>query len=69
MRAILCKEWGDPSRLTFEEVESPASAAGGVKISVRAAGMNFADELMIGGRYQFKAPFPFSPGFEVSGVC
>jgi hypothetical protein len=25
MRAILCKEWGDPSTLTFEEVGSPAA--------------------------------------------
>ena len=35
---------------------------------VRAAGVNFADNLMIAGQYQFKPPFPFSPGFEVSGV-
>ena len=37
-------------------------------MSVRAAGINFADNLMVAGRYQFKPPFPFSPGFEASGV-
>jgi NADPH2:quinone reductase len=39
-----------------------------VRISIRAAGVNFADVLMISGQYQFKPPFPFSPGFEVSGL-
>jgi NADPH:quinone reductase len=65
---VLCKEWGDPSTLSFEEVESPSPAAGEVRISVRAAGVNFADVLMIAGQYQFKPSFPFSPGFEVSGA-
>jgi NADPH2:quinone reductase len=65
---MLCKEWGDPSTLVFEDVESPSPAAGEVRVAVRASGVNFADVLMIGGRYQFKPPFPFSPGFEVSGV-
>ena len=68
MKAVLCKGWGDPSTLVFEEVESPSLVAGEVRISVRAAGVNFADNLMIAGQYQFKPAFPFSPGFEVSGV-
>ncbi len=68
MRTMLCKEWGDPSTLAFEEVESPSPAAGEVRVTVRASGVNFADVLMIEGQYQFKPPFPFSPGFEVSGV-
>src|SRR5215207_3543324 len=68
MRAMLCKEWGDPSTLAFEEVESPSPTAGEVRVAVRASGVNFADVLMIAGQYQFKPPFPFSPGFEVSGM-
>ncbi len=68
MRAVLCREWGDPSVLAVEEVKGKAPAAGWVRISVRAAGINFADNLMVSGRYQFKTPFPFSPGFEASGV-
>jgi NADPH:quinone reductase len=65
---MLCKEWGEPHTLILEEVGSPSPAAGEVRLAVRAAGVNFADNLMIAGRYQFKPPFPFSPGFEVSGV-
>ncbi len=30
--------------------------------------MNFPDTLIIEGKYQFKPPFPFSPGGEASGV-
>jgi NADPH2:quinone reductase len=68
MRAVLCKVWGGPSTLLFEEVGSPSLATKEVRVEVRAAGVNFADNLMIAGQYQFKPPFPFSPGFEVSGV-
>ena len=33
-----------------------------------AAGINFADTLMIAGKYQEKPAFPFSPGLEVAGT-
>ena len=32
-----------------------------------AAGVNFADSLMVGGTYQVKPPFPFTPGLEATG--
>ncbi len=68
MRAVLCRAWGEPSTLEIEEVKRPVLEAGEVRISIRASGINFADALMVAGKYQFKPPFPFSPGFEVSGV-
>lgn len=68
MRAVLCRAWGEPSTVEIEEVERPVPGASEVRISVRASGVNFADALMVAGKYQFKPPFPFSPGFEVSGV-
>lgn len=39
-----------------------------VLLDVHAAGINFPDTLIIEGKYQFKPPFPFSPGGEASGV-
>ncbi len=51
MKAMLCKEWGEPHTLTLEEVATPSPAAGEVRLAVRAAGVNFADNLMIAGRY------------------
>lgn len=40
---------------------------GDVRIRVKAAGINFADTLMIQGKYQVKPPLSFSPGLEVAG--
>jgi NADPH2:quinone reductase len=62
MRAVLCKAWGDPTTLTCEEVPSPPLKSAHVRIAVHGAGVNFADTLMIAGKYQDKPPFPFSPG-------
>jgi NADPH2:quinone reductase len=35
---------------------------------VRAAGLNFADTLIIRGQYQEKPPLPFVPGMEIAGT-
>lgn len=37
-------------------------------IEVHAAAANFADRLMIDGKYQLRPPYPFVPGFELAGV-
>src|SRR5438128_10708435 len=68
MKAILCKEYGPPEKLVYEETERPSLDTGDVRIRVRAAGVNFPDLLIIENKYQFKPPLPFSPGGEVSGV-
>ncbi|HSO43042.1 MAG TPA: NADPH:quinone oxidoreductase family protein [Rhodospirillales bacterium] len=67
MRAVVCKQWCGPEVLTVEDVAPPKLEAGGVRIRVHTAGLNFADNLIIAGRYQIKPPLPFSPGFEVAG--
>ncbi|MDY7106075.1 MAG: NADPH:quinone oxidoreductase family protein [Actinomycetota bacterium] len=41
---------------------------GEVVIDVRAAAVNFADDLVCRGTYQEKPALPFTPGMEVSGV-
>jgi NADPH2:quinone reductase len=68
MRAVLCKEWGGPEKLVVENVSSPPIREGAVRIAVHAAGINFADLLLISGQYQEKPSFPFTPGMEVSGT-
>ena len=67
MRAVLCRDWGEPESLSLGEIEVPAPGPGEVRIAVAAAGINFADTLMIAGKYQERPPFPFVPGLEVSG--
>jgi len=67
MKAICCREWGAPDVLRLEDVESPSFKPHQVRIRVHAAGVNFADSLMVGGTYQVKPPFPFTPGLEAAG--
>lgn len=68
MRAVLCERLGGPETLTLADLPEPDPGACGVRIRVRAAGLNFADTLMLQGRYQEKPPLPFVPGLEVAGV-
>ncbi len=68
MKAVLCKAFGPAETLVLEEVASPEAKKNEVLMEVHAAGVNFPDTLIIEGKYQFKPPFPFSPGGEASGV-
>lgn len=68
MKAVLCKAFGPAETLVLEEVASPEPKKNEVLIDVHAAGVNFPDTLIIEGKYQFKPPFPFSPGGEASGT-
>ena len=68
MKAILCKEFGPPESLVYEEVPSPKPGPGEVVVTMKAASVNFPDVLIIQNKYQFKPPLPFSPGSELAGV-
>lgn len=68
MRAVLCTSWGEPSGLTVGEVPKPEPGTGQVRLRVHAAGVNFADTLLIAGKYQDKPELPFVPGMEAAGV-
>ncbi|WP_339462426.1 NADPH:quinone oxidoreductase family protein [Pseudomonas sp. EA_105y_Pfl2_R69] len=68
MKAVLCKAFGPAETLVLEEIASPEAKKNEVLLHVHAAGVNFPDTLIIEGKYQFKPPFPFSPGGEAAGV-
>ena len=68
MKAVLCKAFGPAETLVLEEVASPVIKKNEILLDVHAAGVNFPDTLIIEGKYQFKPPFPFSPGGEAAGV-
>ena len=68
MKAILCKEFGTPETLVFEEIETPTPKDNEVLITVKACSVNFPDTLIIQGKYQFRPNFPFSPGSDVVGI-
>jgi NADPH2:quinone reductase len=67
MRAVLCPELGSINNLIVGDAPSPAMKDGGVRIGVKAAGINFPDILMSEGKYQVKPALPFTPGLEVAG--
>ena len=68
MRAVICRAWGEVESLTIDDVPAPTPGPGQVLIDVKATGINFADSLMVAGRYQTRPPLPFSPGLEAAGV-
>jgi len=67
MRAIICRAWGTPDQLRLEEFEPPQPDQNQVLIKVTASCVNFADTIMIQGRYQTRPDFPFAPGLEAAG--
>ena len=68
MRAVLCQKWGAVEGLQLGDAPPPSPADGEVVIAVRAVGINYADAIMVAGRYQTKPPLPFSPGLEAAGT-
>lgn len=50
------------------DVARPEPGPGEVRLSIRACGLNFADLLMIEGKYQERPTPPFTMGMEVAGV-
>ena len=66
MKALRLHAIGEVPRI--EDVEAPDPGPGDVQIEVRACGLNFADLLMIQGRYQEKPALPATLGMEVAGV-
>ncbi|MGH7124823.1 MAG: NADPH:quinone oxidoreductase family protein [Stellaceae bacterium] len=68
MRAVLCREFGPFETLALADLPAPPIAPGSVRVAVHAIGVNFADLLIVQGKYQEKPALPFSPGFEIAGV-
>jgi len=67
MKAVLCREWGGPESLRVEEVARGPLGSNEARIRVHACGVNFADTLMVAGKYQVRPEFPFTPGLEAAG--
>jgi len=68
VRAVVCNAWGFVENLVMEDVPAPDPAPGEVLFEVKAAGVNFADSILVAGNYQTKPELPFSPGLEGAGV-
>lgn len=63
--ALVVPETGGPAFVDNWNLRAPGS--GEVRIKVSACGLNFADLLMIDGKYQETPQRPFVPGLEICG--
>lgn len=69
MKALRCHAFGPVGHLALEEdVASPVPGPQQAVVTVRAAGMNFPDTLIVQGKYQIKPELPFTPGAEFAGI-
>lgn len=65
MEAWTVSSPGEAPRLGEQALSAPQK--GELTVEVKAAGLNFADLLMIDGKYQEMPPLPFVPGMELAG--
>ena len=68
MKALICRAWGAVDDLKLEDVPPPTPGREQLVIDVKATGVNYADSIMVAGKYQTRPPFPFSPGLETAGI-
>jgi NADPH2:quinone reductase len=68
MKAIEVTEFGESNVLETTERESPEPGSGEVRITVEAAGINFADIMQRRGHYQGGPEPPYVPGMEAAGT-
>lgn len=68
MKAVLARSFGPIENLEVAELPDPAPGPGEVVVDVAAAGVNYPDLLVVGGKYQILPTPPFIPGKEAAGV-
>ena len=66
MQALRVSDFASPPQIMDTPVPAPKS--GEVLVKIAACALNFADLLMLSGKYQATPPLPFSPGLELSGT-
>ncbi len=68
MKAIQVREFGGPEVLKLVDLPDPEPRDGEVLVSVKRAGINFADTHQRRDEYLAKAELPFVPGGEIAGT-
>lgn len=68
MQHVVIPRYGPPEVLEVREAPTPAPGSNEVRVSVRAAGVNFADVMARVGLYPDAPKLPLVPGYEVAGV-
>lgn len=66
MRTMRLHELGNS--LQADDIPTPDPGPGQIRLKVHACGVNFADTLLVAGKYQEKPALPFAPGMEICGT-
>ncbi len=66
MKAVQIHEYGDASKLVYEDIPMPEPKAGEVRVKVQATGLNFVEIYHRKGLYP--SPLPFVAGGEFAGT-
>ena len=61
MKALLCTRYCTPDDLELAEIADPVASPGEAVVRIKAAALNFFDNLIIAGKYQHKPPFRSRP--------
>lgn len=68
MRAVVFDHFGSPDVLEWREVSDPQLMEGQALVSIKAAGLNYADVYRRQGNYHMEATPPWILGYEGAGV-
>ena len=68
MKKVIYPRVGGVDSIEILDVEEPQASEGEVVVRIHRAGINFADLMMRQGLYGSNPDFPFTPGYEASGV-
>lgn len=68
MKAVVARSFGPIEALEIAELPDPVTGPGQAVIDVIAAGVNYPDLLVVGGKYQILPSPPFTPGKEAVGI-
>jgi NADPH:quinone reductase-like Zn-dependent oxidoreductase len=68
VKRVVYRKRGGLDAIDIIEEDAPSPSAQQVTIEVHRAGINFADLMMRQGLYWAAPDFPFTPGYEISGI-
>ena len=68
MKAVVARSFGPIESLEIADLPDPVPGPGEVVTDVVAAGVNYPDLLVVGGKYQILPKPPFTPGKEAAGI-
>ena len=68
MKAIVVREFGEPSVMSVADVPTPSPGPSQILVRVRAAGVNPVDTYVRKGVYARRPHLPYTPGADGAGV-